>query len=150
MLTLVCTSVSATMIWGIGSMTVGRWLSTGWYNILYLCELVCVLMLHCFLHCRAIGDGWNGWYEMTCTLDIDAEILKHPVAYKYIVYSPKMEKEDDCYEYLHGYWGIANRCLRIPQNKFSKVYGGKCMPLLCVLKLQCSQTSFHVSLSAYF
>lgn len=52
---------------------------------------------------------------MTCTLSIDADILKHPVAYKYVVYSPK-RKDDDCYEYLHGYSGNPNRCLIIPQT----------------------------------
>ena len=81
---------------------------------------------------------------MTCTLNIDAEILKHPVAYKYVVYSPKKENEDDCYEYLHGYGGNPNRCLKIPQNKLSKVYGGKCMFLLHVIKLQDLSLS-HVS-----
>jgi len=72
------------------------------------------------------------WFEMTCTLNIDADNLKHPVAYKYIVCSPKMEKEDDCYEYLHGYDGNPNRCMRIPQNKFPK-YGGMsvCLYVLC-------------------
>jgi len=81
---------------------------------------------------------------MTCTLSIDADILKHPVAYKYIVCSPKMEKEDDCYEFLHGYGGILNRCLRIPQNRFSKLYGGMsiCLYLhdclFCVRKLSSS------------
>ena len=83
--------------------------------------------------CRAIGDGW---YEMTCTLSIDAEILKHPVAYKYVVYSPKMENKDDCYEYLHGYGGNPNRCLRIPKSKLSKTYGGNCVFLLHVINLQ--------------
>ena len=90
-------------------------------------------MLDCFLHCRALGDDWNSWYEMTCTLSINADLLEIPVPYKYVVYSPKMEKEDDCYEYLHGYGGNPNRCLRISENKFSKAYGGtyKCVLALC-------------------
>jgi len=94
--------------------------------------------------CRNIGDGW---YEMTCTLSIDADILKHPVAYKYIVYAPKMEKEDDCYEYLHGYGGFLNRCLRIPQNKFPKLYGGRSVCLYlhdCVIKLALAPLVYFV------
>ena len=53
---------------------------------------------------------------MTCTLNIDANILKSPKGYKYVVYSPKMVQEDDCFEYLHtysGYYTDLNRCLRI-------------------------------------
>ena len=98
-----------------------------------------MLMLSCFLLCRAIDDGW---YEMTCTLNIDADILKNPVPYKYVVYSPKMENKDDCYEYLHGYGWNPNRCLRIPQNKFSKAYGGIDACLLGLWdKLQCLSLS---------
>ena len=89
-----------------------------------------------FLLCRAIGDGW---YEMTCTLSIDADILKSPVPYKYVVYSPKKENEDDCYEYLHGYGWDPNRCLRIPQNKLSKAYGGTKLIDACLLGL-CNET----------
>ena len=86
------------------------------------------MLMKPFFFCRAL-DG--GWYEMTCTLNIDADILKDPVAYKYVVYSPKMENEDDCYEYLHGYGGIVNRCLKIPPSKFAKAYGGKLIHVFC-------------------
>ena len=66
---------------------------------------------------RTLGDGYC---EMTSTLNIDAEILKWSYSsslhYKYTVFSPKVEKDHDCYEYLHDYSGIANRCLRIPTS----------------------------------
>ena len=55
---------------------------------------------------------------MTCTLNIAREILGRPWGYKYVVYSPKMTKEDDCYEYLHSFAGYGcdpNRCLLIKQ-----------------------------------
>lgn len=39
---------------------------------------------------------------MVCTLQIDAaQILTVPLAYKYVIFSPVMASEDDCYEYLH-------------------------------------------------
>jgi len=59
---------------------------------------------------------------MTCTLQIDAVVLQHPIPYKYVIYSPKMEHEDDCYEYLHGYKSNPNRCLEINQP----AHGGVC------------------------
>lgn len=74
---------------------------------------------------RQLGEGV---YEMTCTLIIDAEILKAPKAYKYVVYSPKMVKHDDCFEYLHSFagqshnYGNPNRCLKI--NHADNTYGG--------------------------
>lgn len=41
--------------------------------------------------------------EMVCTLQIGAaQILKAPLAYKYVIFSPVMASEDDCYEYLHS------------------------------------------------
>ena len=61
---------------------------------------------------------------MTCTLTIDTTILKSPLPYKYVVYSPRMTKEDDCFEHLYYYAsGDRNlkRCLRID---FKRVYRG--------------------------
>ena len=62
--------------------------------------------------------------EMIYTLQIGAELLDRSKwdflmpHYKYTVFSPKAEKEEDCYEYLHDYTGIANRCLTIPNEKY--------------------------------
>lgn len=69
---------------------------------------------------------------MTCRLVIDADLLKGPFGYKYVVYSPKMVDENDCFEYLHSYIGRdyhhrnPDRCLRINPAEFDRVYGGKC------------------------
>ena len=77
------------------------------------------------LTCRTLGDGYC---EMTITLKIDAEILKYSFVlhYKYTVFSPKAEEDDDCYEYLHDYQGYTNRCLVIPVEKYSQIvhHGG--------------------------
>ena len=61
---------------------------------------------------------------MTCTLKIAMDILTTPVGYKYVVYSPKMTHENDCFEYLHSFAGKTrshgnpNRCLIInPANR---------------------------------
>ena len=67
---------------------------------------------------------------MTCTLVIDAEALKIPLGYKYVVYSPKMVKENDCFEFLHAYRGRdhrhsnPDRCLRIEPADFHSLCGG--------------------------
>ena len=56
---------------------------------------------------------------MTCTLKIAVDILTTPMGYKYVVYSPKMAHENDCFEYLHSFVGKTphyrnpNRCLII-------------------------------------
>lgn len=58
---------------------------------------------------------------MTCTLKLQAELLKEPLAYKYVIFSPKMIGRDDCFEFLHSFAGIwarnFNRCLSIDQEK---------------------------------
>jgi hypothetical protein len=66
----------------------------------------------------------EGVYEMTCTLKIAMDILIAPIGYKYVVYSPKMTHENDCFEYLHSFSGKTrshgnpNRCLIInPANR---------------------------------
>ena len=67
---------------------------------------------------------------MTCTFEnFDVEILKHPLAYKYVVHSPKAKKDEDCYECLHAHdskWPTKeyNRCLKIPPEKWP-AHGGK-------------------------
>ena len=60
----------------------------------------------------------EGVFEMTCTLNIDANLLKYPLGYKYVLYSPRVLQENDCFEYLHSFAGQwhhqdPNRCLRI-------------------------------------
>ena len=65
----------------------------------------------------------DGFCEMTCTLSIEAELLKELMEYKYVIFSPKMNKRDDGYEYLHSFaehWDT-NRCLHI-----DKAIGGSC------------------------
>jgi hypothetical protein len=68
------------------------------------------------LSCRDYGDGV---VEMSCTFEkFDIEILKTPLPYKYVVYSPKVKKSEENYEYLHAHssWRSIdlNRCLVIP------------------------------------
>ena len=60
----------------------------------------------------------EGVVEMICTLNIDANMLNSIWGYKYVVYSPKMVRGDDCFEYLHSFAGWSpysdpNRCLKI-------------------------------------
>ena len=52
--------------------------------------------------CSQLQDGV---FEMTCTLHIEANLLKYSRGYKYVVYSPKMVEKDDCFEYLHAFVG---------------------------------------------
>ena len=87
---------------------------------------------------------------MTGTFNIHAEILKYskPLHYKYTVFSPKAEKEDDCYEFLHGYSGYTNRCLRISSEKHSQLvhYEG----LLLIFYIQCRCIYYYLPLSLMF
>jgi hypothetical protein len=56
----------------------------------------------------------DGNCEMECTLFINAELLKSPLGYKYVIYSPKATDEDDLFEKLHPFivWrDDPNRCL---------------------------------------
>lgn len=76
--------------------------------------------------CRNLEDDVC---EMKCTLAIDHEVLKAPLGYKYVIYSPKVTKCDDCYEKLHSLVDKRsddpNRCLWItPQERDS---GGTCI-----------------------
>lgn len=63
----------------------------------------------------------SDWCEVTCTLQIDAVVLQYPSPYKYVIYSSKIERQDDSYEYLHGYNWTWNRCLQI---KYDQAIGG--------------------------
>lgn len=63
---------------------------------------------------------------MSCTLQIDAAILRFAIPYKYVIYSPKMEHKDDCYEYCRAYSSNPNRCVCISQAEYKQAYGGIC------------------------
>ena len=71
----------------------------------------------------------DGFCEIMCTLSIQAELLTKPLAYKYVVFAPKMKERDDCYEFLHSFSGYTypdpNRCLHINQNKYKEGFEGK-------------------------
>ena len=78
--------------------------------------------------CRDYGEGV---FEMMCKFqNFDVEILRMPLAYKYVIYSPKMKTSDDCYEYLHAhspsYWREYNRCLVI-RTEYLRFPTGKCI-----------------------
>ena len=66
--------------------------------------------------CRILDEGVC---EMRCTLNIDANVLRVSRGYKYVVYSPIMVVQNDCFEYLHSFAGRTsryrnpNRCLKI-------------------------------------
>ena len=80
---------------------------------------------------RSLGDG--NMCEMTCTLQIDANVLKKPLIYKYVIFSPKMVHKDDCYEFLHSFAGKGsdpNRVLCILD--YDTAVGGTCT-CVCVL-----------------
>ena len=72
--------------------------------------------------------------EMVCTLVIDAELLKNPLVYKYVVFSPQVTAPDECYEKLHSFNYDPNRCLWLSTEAYNKAYGGMQFPdqLLCV------------------
>jgi hypothetical protein len=62
---------------------------------------------------------------MECTLVIDAKLLKAPLGYKYVIYSPKVTKEHEYYEKLHPFvkWNNdPNRCLFLSGEDLA--YGG--------------------------
>ena len=70
---------------------------------------------------------------MVCTLKIDAIMLNSTRGYKYVVYSPKMVHDDDCYEYLHtfaGKHGDPNRCLMINRADLNSRF---CIPFAHLL-----------------
>ena len=70
----------------------------------------------------------EGVFEMTCTLMIDDNMLKVARGYKYVVYSPKMVREDDCFEYLHSFVGWSdrdpNRALKIDHSHLESMFTG--------------------------
>ena len=70
----------------------------------------------------------EGVFEMTCTLNMAADLLNNSFGYKYVVYSPKMVKENDCFEFLHSFAGRAprycnpNRCLKIDPALWNSMF----------------------------
>ena len=115
-----CTFALAIQTLVAGNMTVAPWKRTGMIKItVNVLSTVDVSLLP--FTCRLLDEDHR---EMICTLQIDAELLDRSKwnflipHYKYTVFSPKAEKEEDCYEYLHDYTEIANRCLTIPNDKY--------------------------------
>lgn len=83
-----------------------------------------ILYQHINFSSRSQDDGLC---EMTCTLSIQEELLTKPLAYKYVVFSPKMREFNDCYEFLHSFVGHSpnpNRCLHIEKAKHHPNIGG--------------------------
>ena len=50
--------------------------------------------------CRQFNED----VEMVCTLKIstDTQTMNYPWRYKYVIYSPKMSIDNDCWEYVHS------------------------------------------------
>ena len=105
-----------------GSTILGTlWKSGVLYNN---CPILRCSDMYLFLIARELEDDLS---EMICTLIIDADILKSPLAYKYVIFSPKMTKEHECFEFLHSFAGRyedPNRCLWISEIDYPKAYGG--------------------------
>lgn len=60
-------------------------------------------------------------FEMTCTLTIEATHLHVPLGYKYVVYSPRMGEEEDCFESLY-YTDTEDNQMRCLKVDFKRVY----------------------------
>ena len=60
-------------------------------------------------------------FEMTCTLTIEATHLHVPLGYKYVVYSPRMREEEDCFESLY-YTDPEEDQIRCLKVDFKRVY----------------------------
>ena len=64
-------------------------------------------------------DLGMGMCEMTCTLNIRADLISgtRAVPYKYYIVSPGAKRDEDkCYEVLCGHYGTVNRCLKLENN----------------------------------
>lgn len=79
----------------------------------------------------------ENYHEMTCALSIQAELLKNPLEYKYVIFSPIMTGKDDFYEFLHSFAGVwakdFNRCLSIDETKLFLAVGGNAEYVLIML-----------------
>lgn len=96
-----------------------------WDFLFSLCGLFVDLVHISIWSCRNLEDDVC---EMVCTLTIDYEVLKAPLGYKYVIYSPKVTKCDECYEKLHslvnGRLDDPNRCLWMTSQERDRAYGG--------------------------
>lgn len=73
-------------------------------------------------------DIKSGLAEITFQLTIDANILKKPVSYKYVIFSPKTKGDKDMpYELIPnaGYQRDPNRALCISNKKWEQCCGGE-------------------------
>ena len=90
-------------------------------------SVYCSIVKQYYISVRDIDDFHR---EVTFTFDkFNLDLLKHyrSIPYKYVIYSPKVVEEKDCYEYLHAHHrrhGDVNRCLQIPPEKCVQLYGG--------------------------
>ena len=70
----------------------------------------------------------DDYCEMECTLFLDADMLQNPLVYKYVIYSPKVTKEDEYYEKLHPFITLPltdpNRCLSLSAQERECASGG--------------------------
>ena len=83
--------------------------------------IMCIRTWYIFFPYNRIleDDLGMGMCEMNCTLNIKADLLKNAAAlpYKYFIVSPKTKNDEKkCYECLHGYHGIVNRCFKVSSN----------------------------------
>ena len=66
-----------------------------------------------------------GMCEMTCTLNIRADLMSGTLAvpYKYFIASPGAKRDEDkCYEVLCGHRGTVNRCLKLEKDTSKGTY----------------------------
>ena len=119
---------SSSMHIQFGHRDLGEWQhNTGVFmEARYLRVLVGTLHMYTSSTLSSLRD--DDYQEMTCTLNIQAELLKNPLEYKYVIFSPKMTGKDDCYEFLHAFAGMwarnFNRCLSVDQKSLSLAVGG--------------------------
>ncbi len=104
-----------------------------------------------FCLCCVYRDLGSGFWEMTCTLPIDAKLLKDhaKIPYKYVIFSPKMKVASDCYEFLHAYRELnPNRFLTVASTKNEKDFPG--MPqLLCILRWRLLLMSIKIAVNSW-
>ena len=89
-----------------------------------------IFMLQLSIFFLPIRDAGDGFYVVRCDMTVNSEFmvsLKIGLSYKYVVYSPKINKVGHQFEYLHGAPPYdnpnSNRLLRVPKDKL--VPGGK-------------------------
>ena len=89
-----------------------------------------IFMLQLSIFFPAIRDAGHGFYAVRYDMTVNSEFmvsLKIGLPYKYVVYSPKINKVGHQFEYLHGAPPYNNpnnnRLLRVPMEKLGP--GGK-------------------------